>query len=981
MIGAHGLTAMKSNGQRLANLVMETGLCVPGTYFPHKMIHKITWRHPTHMPAWRRKAVPVPQHGCLKRGMTGHMIDHFLVPQALHMAGGIRDVRSVNGTEIDKMPEFKAMDHALVVMTVEAVSRSTRPNARPREKKPVMVLDREKLRDPQAIAMYNQVRRQHVYHKPPLAPNADSIFNGYRDQLVQDFQQQFTTPRRNCKAWMSTETLEAVRNKKKLLEQLRENLSKDAERAFKDQRRIAKAMVRGDKKKQLTSITENLNDPHLHPRMAEIYKSLDALSGRTGHQLKDQPVKGPDGEYVQGDLKARTNTFADHFRKQLNIETDTTADQIYEAQLPPEITNSIIHEGMPHSATTTGPLDTSVVLAFTEEEIVGAIQKLHLGKAADAAGVLPEMLKIGEWDVERDLTGLINDVVATGEVPLTWTEAMIIPLYKSKGDAAMPTNYRAIVITDIISKVFTRAIYNQLYEELDPKILESQAGFRRHRSLTDHVFTMQQLMEASKEFDQPLYAAFVDIEKAYDGIPRQALLATLRRYGASERVCQLITMLYKKTTAKVRVGCETSDSFNIESGVKQGCILSTLLFNIYMDFAIRQVLPKYDGKGVVWHSRTNQDPTVRTRAGSVHDRLPRGWKEIYLSELLYADDTSVIASNYLDLINMTTFLDAEFAIWGLKVSISKTEIAVINPPLGEVRIPFYLRGNHIKEIPRPDEKTRRKEKRTFKFLGTLLDFRSASSEPDMMRRMGLAQSIIKRLHQSIWRLRGLSLKAKMAFFNRLVLPVLLHGCATWNLNPLVQSRLEGFLGRSLRDILGLKWQDQVSYAEIRHRCGLCQQGPIAWHLRYHRLRWFGHVMRMDPDRWPVQVLCGRPLDSTRIPGRPQHRWIDAVYQDLNDLGLPVDDLTALKDLIHNRTQWRMSIKTPVACTYCEQSAQEQEPEPRVPCATPITEATWTGNLHWFTTTIQQEAGPITGVSRRSGRIRAMPAKLTKDHAS
>ena len=47
-------------------------------------------------------------------------------------------------------------------------------------------------------------------------------------------------------------------------------------------------------------------------------------------------------------------------------------------------------------------------------------------------------------------------MVATGEVPLTWTEAMIIPLYKSKGDAAMPTNYRAIVITDIISKVFDR---------------------------------------------------------------------------------------------------------------------------------------------------------------------------------------------------------------------------------------------------------------------------------------------------------------------------------------------------------------------------------------------------------------------------------------------------------------------------------------------------------------------------------------------
>ena len=182
--------------------------------------------------------------------------------------------------------------------------------------------------------------------------------------------------------------------------------------------------------------------------------------------------------------------------------------------------------------------DDPSLLVFTSDEIIKGIKGVHLGKAADAAGVVAEMFKIGGW-AEEDLTNLINDMIATGEIPTAWTQAMIIPLYKNKGDAAMVTNYRAIVITDIISKVFARAIFNLLNEEIEPKLMESQAGFRRGRSLTDHVFVMRQMMEAAKEYDKPLYTAFIDIAKAYDGIPRQALLAVLRRYGVSDRLCQL----------------------------------------------------------------------------------------------------------------------------------------------------------------------------------------------------------------------------------------------------------------------------------------------------------------------------------------------------------------------------------------------------------------------------------------------------------
>ena len=294
-----------------------------------------------------------------------------------------------------------------------------------------------------------------------------------------------------------------------------------------------------------------------------------------------------------------------------------------------------------------------------------------------------------------------------------------------------------------VSKVFARAIFNLLNEEIRPKLMESQAGFRRGRSLTDHVFVMRQMMEAAKEYDKPLYTAFIDIAKAYDGIPRQALLAVLRRYGVSDRLCQLITMLYRRTSAKVRVGSEESDAFDIESGVKQGCILSTLLFNLYMDFVMRQVIPKLQGKGIEWHVSSKLDPNVRREKGVAHEDVPDGWSSLLMNHLLYADDTTLVAATYEDLINMVTILDNEFEVWGLKVSIQKTEIAIYNA-LERRRPKFYLRGQHIKEIPS-------KKSKTFKFLGSLLDFKDGSSIPDMMRRIGMAQNVVKRLKRSVWR--------------------------------------------------------------------------------------------------------------------------------------------------------------------------------------------------------------------------------------
>ena len=974
-LGRFGHSATNSNGTRLINLAMEHGLSIADTFFRHKLIHKITWRHPNHRPRWRRKGEDVPK--CVKSGHGGHDLDHVLVPQLLLATGAVRNIRAYNGTDVDKQPRFKSMDHALLVMDIAGTSRPARSHLPPRRSPRPVIMDRSKLGDAARIQAYVASRHLHPYAPDVDAAPFDVGYARYQTQLIADFMEQFGRPSPTSKAWMSAATLAAVQTKKALLKDLCKNPCPATEAAFKAQRRSAKKMARKDQVRFSSGLVAQVEDMQHQPSYSRIIRALNLLDGKRDHRVQDQPMRGPDGQFVEGGTPARLKVFAQSFQEVLNVTTHTTAAMVDAAPLPPECTDRPVGPRLPDSP----DQDHHVLFTLSAEEIAQGLTGLHLGKAADATGVFPEMLKIGDWAAE-DMTRLINDMIIRGEIPTAWTRAMIIPLYKNKGDAAVATNYRAIVITDIVSKVFTRAVYTILNEELDSKLMESQAGFRQKRSLTDHVFVMRQLMEAAHEFDQPLYTAFIDIAKAYDGIPRQALLAVLRRYGISDRVCHLITLLYRKTTAQVRVGSDESEAFDIESGVKQGCILSTLLFNIYIDFALRQIIPKIMDKGIEWHVNTQHTLGVRNAPGVVHENPPEGWRSLSLHHLLYADDTTLVARTCADLTAMVQILDQEFAVWGLKVSIKKTVLAVFNPM--EYRRPkAYLHGEPLEEIPRGKNKT-------FRFLGSLLDFRTGSSDPDLMRRINLAQAVVTKLKRSVWRLPRLSTAGKMRSFKAMVLPVLLHGSENWTLTELAISKMEGFMGRTLRVILGLGWQDKVSFEEIRHRTGMCSQGPVSYHLRYRQLRWFGHVLRMSPDRWPHQMLFGRPPDSRRPQGRPWHRWIDSICAHLTRLGVPTDDHPHLLELARDRERWKALIKTPEPCVLCADAAAARDAaqamtettrkRPRAPASPPARrqrrliipnrQVPWSDpNTPWHLA--ETVAGPMYGRSR-TGRTLKRP---------
>ena len=135
----------------------------------------------------------------------------------------------------------------------------------------------------------------------------------------------------------------------------------------------------------------------------------------------------------------------------------------------------------------------------------------------------------------------------------------------------------------LTSKVMSRIIHTRLSSALDEKLRTEQAGFRKGRSCSDHIFTLRQILEQSHEFNSPVYANFVDFRKAFDSIHRDSLWKILQHYGVPEKLVSVIKLLYTDFSAQVLCEGELTDAFQVRTGVKQGCVLSPFLFPLGID--------------------------------------------------------------------------------------------------------------------------------------------------------------------------------------------------------------------------------------------------------------------------------------------------------------------------------------------------------------------------------------------------------------
>jgi len=124
--------------------------------------------------------------------------------------------------------------------------------------------------------------------------------------------------------------------------------------------------------------------------------------------------------------------------------------------------------------------------------------------------------------------------------------------------------------------------------------VDHQCGFRRKTSATDHLFCILQIHEKKWEYNEAVHQLFIDFKKAYDSV-RCEVLYILIEIGIPIILLRLIKMCLTETYSRVRVGKNLCDWFPFRNGLKQGDVLSPLLFNFALEYAIRRVQVIQDG--------------------------------------------------------------------------------------------------------------------------------------------------------------------------------------------------------------------------------------------------------------------------------------------------------------------------------------------------------------------------------------------------
>src|ERR1043165_3102998 len=134
---------------------------------------------------------------------------------------------------------------------------------------------------------------------------------------------------------------------------------------------------------------------------------------------------------------------------------------------------------------------------------------------------------------------------------------------------------------------------NRLRTEVDRTLREEQAGFRPGRSCNEQIFTLRNIIEQSREFNKELLVNFVDFRKAFDSINRDTLWNIVRLYGVPEKYINIFRALFRDASCCIRTESSNTIMFQIETGVRQGCVLSPFLFALVIDYIMKRTMDEH----------------------------------------------------------------------------------------------------------------------------------------------------------------------------------------------------------------------------------------------------------------------------------------------------------------------------------------------------------------------------------------------------
>jgi hypothetical protein len=346
--------------------------------------------------------------------------------------------------------------------------------------------------------------------------------------------------------------------------------------------------------------------------------------------------------------------------------------------------------------------------------------------------------------------------------------------------------------------------------------------------------------------------------------------------------------------------------------VRQGCPLSPLLYNTFMDFLCRLVMGECAAKGISGFK-------VAYRLGGPSQPWaapPTGCTAaLELQMLLYADDVALLAPDESSLQEALQVFATVAQAWGMALNRGKTQVMRVGAPEGEAALavepaeagePAMAAPAHAACMLAGGEPLA--EVRWFKYLGSVCEG-SGSQEKELNRRLALAGQAFRQLWPGVFSSRVVSLSVKVQLYRSVVLSVLLYGAAeSWALTEAQMLRLAVFHTTCLRRLLGFNRLDRVENSQLFADAGIPSMEEL---LRAQRLRWLGHLARMPATRWAKQLLFAHEVPGApgRGVGRPHVVWADLAKADVEARRAELGNLDWYT-CAQNRMMWQRVTQCP-----------------------------------------------------------------------
>lgn len=488
-----------------------------------------------------------------------------------------------------------------------------------------------------------------------------------------------------------------------------------------------------------------------------------------------------------------------------------------------------------------------------KDEVNRAINKLKNGKAAGKDNIPADLITAGGEAVAELIFCLLTKIWNKEEVPDEWTEGIIIKIPK-KGDSTRCENWRPITLLNTTSKILTHIIMDRIKEPIDTSLRNNQAGFRPRRGCTDQICTLRIIIDEALEWQKEIYLGFIDFEKAFDKINRVRLWEIIKEYGIPPKIIRIIKLLYNNYGAYIENNGSITEKIKIDSGVRQGCVLSPLLFLIATDWIMKRTCT--NKQGLLWNFRQ------------------------YLEDLEFADDVCLITEKLTHMQSKIHDLKINAEEIGLKINLNKSNIMPINPKnAGKVEIAG-------KEIKKSNE---------IVYLGSVLE-NETNCMKDINRRIMRAQITFNQLRET-WYTKELSVASKIRIFNSNVKSTLLYGCESWAVNKKQINSLQSFVNRCLRKILRIYWPNTISNNDLWERTN---QTPIIKEIKRRKWRWLGHTLR-KPNNDITKQATEFTIKGSRKQGRPAMTWKRQIAQECNESNLKWGEV---KRIAKNKDQWK-----------------------------------------------------------------------------